>query len=88
MDSFPLFACEQKIFKIARPRAALKDQMSTPRAAKRGSGEGGKLPRALTLIGPQLESKSLKLSRFFKLVRAFLKLRAPYSTSTCSLAKV
>jgi hypothetical protein len=30
---------------------------------------GGKFPRAPTLIGPQFESESLKLSRFFKLVR-------------------
>jgi hypothetical protein len=75
----------KKIFK--RQRTALKDQMSKPRAAVRGPGGGG-LPRAPTLIGPQLESKSLKLSRFFKLVRAFLKLRASYSSSRCSLAKV
>jgi hypothetical protein len=45
-------------------------------------------PPAPTLIGPQRESESLKLSRFFKWVRAFLKLRAAYSSSTCSLAKV
>jgi hypothetical protein len=38
-----------------------------------GGGGGGELPRVPTLIGPQLESESLKLSRFFKLVRAFLK---------------
>jgi hypothetical protein len=48
----------------------------------------GKFPGVSTLIGPQHESDSLKLSRFFKLVRAFLKLRTPYTTSTCSLAKV
>ena len=53
----------------------------------RGGG-GGKLPWAPTLIGSQLESKCLKLSRFFKLVRAFLELRAPYCSSTCSVAKV
>ena len=40
-------------------------------------GGGGGLPRAPSLIGPQLESKSLKFSRFFKLVGAFLKLRDP-----------
>jgi hypothetical protein len=46
------------------------------------SGGGGKLPRTPTfIIRPQLESESLKLSWFFKLVRAFLKLRAPYSTA-------
>jgi hypothetical protein len=28
------------------------------------------------------------LSRFFELVRAFMKLRAPYSNSICSVAKV
>jgi hypothetical protein len=47
----------------------------------RREGGMGKLPRAPTLIGPQLESESLKLSRFFKLVGEFLKLiRAPYSS--------
>jgi hypothetical protein len=52
--------------------------------SSQGHQEGGgvKLPRAPTLIGPQLESESLKLSRF----SACLKLRASYSTSTCSLA--
>jgi hypothetical protein len=54
----------------------------------RAEGWGRKLPWAPTLIGPQLESKSLKLSRFFKLVREFFKLRAAYRTSTCSLVKV
>jgi hypothetical protein len=53
-----------------------------------GPPRGGELRLAPTLIGPQLESESLKLSNFFKLVRAFLKLRAPYSSSTCSLAEV
>jgi hypothetical protein len=53
-----------------------------------GGGEGGQIAPGPTLIEPQLESESLKLSRFFKLVRAFLKLRAPYSSSTCSLARV
>jgi hypothetical protein len=61
---------------------------TSPGPPRGGQGGGGKLPRAPTLIGPQLESESLKLSRFFKLVRAFLTLRAPYSTFTCSLAKV
>jgi hypothetical protein len=37
---------------------------------------------APTLIVSQLKSDSLKLSRFFILVRAFLKMRAPYTTST------
>jgi hypothetical protein len=51
------------------------------------AAEGGDFPGP-TIIGPQHESESLKLSRFFKLVRAFLKLTAPCSGSTCSLAKV
>ena len=38
---------------------------------REGGGGGGELPRAPTLIGPQLESEGLKLSRFFKLIRAF-----------------
>jgi hypothetical protein len=37
---------------------------------------------APTLIVSQLKSDSLKLSRFFILVRAFLKMRASYTTST------
>jgi hypothetical protein len=62
-----------------------------PRCSQsRGEGGrgGGKLPRDPTVIGPQLESECLKLSRFFKFVRAFLKFRAPYCSSTCSVAKV
>jgi hypothetical protein len=51
-------------------------------------GGRGKLPQAPTLIGSQLESKCLKLSRFFKLVRALLGLRTTYCSSTCSVAKV
>ena len=43
-----------------------------------GGAEGSKFPPGPTLIGPQLESESLKFSRFFKLVRPFLKLRAPW----------
>ena len=48
------------------------------RAAPRGRAGGSKFPRAPTLIGSQHESESLKFSRFFKLVRPFLKLRAPW----------
>ena len=50
-------------------------------------GGQGQFAQAPNLIGPQLENESLKLNRFFKLVRAFFKLRAPYSSSTCSLDK-
>jgi hypothetical protein len=39
------------------------------RATKRGEGGIGRISLGSTLIGPQLESESLKLSRFFKLVR-------------------
>ena len=46
--------------------------------AERGAG-GSKFPRAPTLIGPQLESESLKFSTYLKLVRPFLKLRAPWA---------
>ena len=54
-----------------------------------GAGRGGgNCPGPPTLIGLQLESESLNSRGFFKLVRAFLKLRAPYSSSTCSLDKV
>ena len=67
--------------------------LMTRRAAESGAGGGGRAggrncPGAPALIGPQRESESLKLSRFFKLVGAFLKLRPPYSSSTCGLAKV
>jgi hypothetical protein len=34
-----------------------------------GGGGIGRIALGSTLIGPQLESESLKLSRFFKLVR-------------------
>jgi hypothetical protein len=47
----------------------------TDRAAERGQG-GGNCPGP-TLIGPQLQSESLKLSRFFKLVRAFFEIEGP-----------
>jgi hypothetical protein len=54
-----------------------------------GGGRGGKITLGTHLNrAPKRESKSLKLHRFYKLIRAFLKLRASYSTSICSLAKV
>ena len=46
--------------------------------AERGGGRGEQISPGPTLIGPQLESESLKFSRFFKLVRPFLKSRAPW----------
>jgi hypothetical protein len=52
--------------------------MVMPLNQARREGGGGISPGP-HLKGPQLESESLKLSRFFKLVSAFLKLRAPYS---------
>jgi hypothetical protein len=78
---------EEKIWPIApqpgpyAPGALLTTKR---RAAERG---GVELPMVPTLIGQQLDSGEPKLSRFFKLVRAFFKLRALYSTSTCSLVK-
>ena len=67
----------------------ISPQILSLQRCSQGRQEGGdKLPWAPTLIGSQLESKCLKLSRFFKLVRAFLELRAPYCSSTCSVAKV
>ena len=55
----------------------------------RQEGGGGELHWAPTLIGPQLESKSLKLSRFY--IKSIFEIEGhacTYSTSTCSLAKV
>jgi hypothetical protein len=70
---------------VTRDYFDILKQAGLPRGGARG---GGEFPWPPTLIGPQLENKSLKLSRFFKLVEVLLKLRAPYSSSTCSLAKV
>jgi hypothetical protein len=53
----------------------------SPRGGGGGVAPGPHLNRA-----PTLEQEP-EISMFFKLVRAFLKLRAPYSSSTCSLAK-
>jgi hypothetical protein len=56
--------------------AVISTLSNTSWVAIRAAEGGGGLPRVPTLIGPQLESESLKLSRFFKLVRAFSELRA------------
>ena len=54
-----------------------------------GRREGGAGGRGQIAPGPHPRAPTLEQEpeMFFKLVRAILKLRAPYSSSTCSLAK-
>ena len=56
------------------PRALSKTQGRREGGGREAGGGGGIAP-ATTLLGPQLESESLKFSSFFKLLRVFLKLR-------------
>jgi hypothetical protein len=53
-----------------------KGRLERSNVQTQGRREGGRV--GANCPGPQLESKSLKLSRFIELVRAFLKLKAPY----------